>query len=763
VVHRDLKPANIMMTKSGAKLLDFGLAKLKPAEPAGAVPGSSALLTQRTELTAQGSIVGTLVYMAPEQLEGKESDARSDIFSFGSVVYEAITGRRAFEGKSQASVIAAILTTQPQPVSAIQPMTPPALDRVVSTCLAKDPDERWQSARDLSAELKWISEGGSQAGLPAPVVARRRSRERLAWAVAAALAVAAVALGVVALRRPPPAEIPAAIRFTIPPPEKSSFDLTLALSPDGRRLAFTAALEGKRALWVRPLNALDARPVPDTTEATMPFWSPDSRHVGFFADGKLKRVDLADGSIQSLASVTDPRGGSWGADGTILFTPGTTEPIYRVAATGGEARPVTSLESTGKENSHRWPCFLPDGRHFLYFSRSGDKSVEAIYAASLDGGDRVKLIPGHSAGTYVEPGYIFYIRDKTLTAQPFDAARRELAGEPITVAQNVELVGENGPSAYAAFSVTGSGTVAYLQAGSNLATRLIWFDRAGRMLEPAVPLGYYDEPMLSPDGRRVVLGSTDPKTGNASLWLLDLAQQKLSRFTFGTFDDGSPIWSPDGTRIAWSTNRSGFWDLYWKQASGVSGEEPLLTSNSSKFIDDWTRDGRFIVYEDSGPETGVDLWLLPLSEDRKPRLYLQSRFNETHSQVSPDGRWIAYASDESGRGEIYVQTFPAAGGKFQISTEGGDEPLWRRDGKELYFLSQDRRVMAVDVSTGEAFEASAPKALFTVRTPPTGITGARIRYAPTSDGQRFLVVSYTEEAAPEPMRVIVNWLAEARK
>jgi len=764
VVHRDLKPANIMLTKSGAKLLDFGLAKLKPSEPAGAVPGSSALMTQRADLTMQGSIVGTLQYMAPEQLEGREADPRSDIFSFGSVLYEMVTGRKAFEGKSQASVIAAILTSEPQPVSALQPMTPPALDRVVKTCLAKDAEDRWQSARDLTSELKWISHGGSQAGVPAPVASRRRGRERVAWTVAGALAIALALLGIWAARRPAQVK-PEAMRFTVSPPDKSSFELTIALSPDGSRLAFVSTQDDKRLLWIRPLNSFEARPLAGTDDATQPFWSPDGRNLGFFAEGKLKWVDTIDGTVQSLASVTDPRGGTWGLDGTIIFSPGTTQSLYQVSSLGGSLRPVTTLPEGSKESSHRWPWMLPDGRHYLFFARSGDKAAEYICLGTLDSTDRVNLAPSHSAAIYAS-GHILYVRDKTLVAQAFDPERLELSGDPVAVTQNVELVGESGPSAYAAVTAGNNGLLAYLKSGSNLANTLIWFDRTGKELGRVVPQGYYSEPSMSPDGRRVAVGITDPKSGNASIWLVDLADGRLTRFTFGSSDDGTPIWSPDGSRIAYAGNRSGFWDLFVKPANGVTGEEVVLSSSLNKFVDGWTPDGRFLIYEVTGPDQSWDLWLLPVvgkGEKAEPKPFLTTPANETHSAISPDAKWLAYASDESGRSEVYVQTFPAPGGKFQISTEGGDQPLWSNDGKEIYFLSEDRVLTAVSVSTGPSFEAGVPKPLFKARVPTLAPTGARIMYMVSADGLRFLVASFTENAVGEPMRLILNWPSELKR
>ncbi|HZI95476.1 MAG TPA: protein kinase [Patescibacteria group bacterium] len=760
LIHRDLKPGNIMLTKSGAKLLDFGLAR---ATGLGGVAGDlSHSPTMGQPLTAEGTIVGTFQYMAPEQLEGKEADARTDIFAFGAVLYEMATGRRAFQGKSQASLITAIMSAKPEPLTTVATMAPASLERIVSQCLAKDPDDRWQSAGDLKRELRWISEAGSGAVAPITVVARRNNREPLAWMIAVILALAAVALGAVLLRRPAPAE-PLSYRFSIPPPDKAIFDLTLAFSPDGRRLAFVASLEGRRLLWLQSLSSFEARPLPDTDGATMPFWSPDGRHVGFFADGKLKRIDTIDGSIQALAPVTDPRGGSWSKDGIILFSPATTTPLYSIPASGGEAKTVSTLDESKKESSHRWPWFLPDGRHFLYFARSGDKNAEAIYVASLDGGDRVRLVSSHSSVQYVAPGYLLFVRDKTLVAQPFDATRLSLSGEASTVAQNVELMGENGPSAYAAFSVTDDGLLGFLQAGSNLATQLTWYDRTGKSADIVAPLAFYDEPALSPDGKHVVMDLTDPKNTINSIWALDLSQGKLSRFSFGKSDDTTPIWSPDGTQVVYSSNTSGFWDLYMKASSGVTGETLLLSSNANKFANDWSADGRYIVYENNDPNTGNDIWILPMTGDRKPKPYLQTKFNETHSQISPDGHWIVFASDESGRSEVYVQTFPSPGGKFQISTEGGDQPSWKRDGREIYYISQDNKLTAVTVNPGSSFEAGTPKVLFNARIPYSGLTGSRIRYCASPDGQRFLLDSIPEQSAASPMRVIMNWAALLKK
>jgi serine/threonine protein kinase len=750
IVHRDLKPGNIMLTKTGAKLLDFGLAKLLGSDSAIASSLTS-LPTERHAITGEGAILGTFQYMAPEQLEGKEADPRTDIFAFGAVVYEMATGKKAFTGKSQASLISSIMTSEPPAITSLQPMTPPALDRVVKKCLAKDPDDRWQSARDLMSELKWIAEGGSQGERTAPFVARRKSRERLAWIAAAVLLLGLLASlpFTIAHLRHAPVETQTS-RFFVSPPEKSTLG-TVTVSPDGRRLAFiTRDAAGETQLWVRPLDSLAAQPLAGTDDASYPFWSPDSRFIGFFAGRKLKKVEVTGGPPSTLCNAPDGRGGAWNRDDIIIFAPHASSGLSRVSAAGGEPSPVTTFDSSRQEDSHRFPQFLPDDRHFLYFARSAQLENSAIYVGSLDQPQAKRIIDANTNVAYASPGYLLFQRERTLMAQAFDAASLELTGAPFRVAEQVGRGRFN--NAY--FSVSDTGVLVY-QSGGTAKTHLVWVDRSGTQLGSPGPPGEYSFPALSPDEKRVAIARSDAQAGNGDIWLLDLAQGIPSRFTFDPADEMCPIWSPDGSRIVFASDRDGSLNLYQKLSSGAGSEEAILKSGDDKVPLDWSLDGRFILYTQFGPAQW-DLWVLPLFGDRQPIPFLQTKLEWVFGVFSPDARWIAYQSDESGSYQVYVQSFPPSGGKWQISSEGGSWPRFRRDGKELFYLAASGKLMAVEVkANASGFEFSAPRPLFEAHTTD--------RYAVTADGQRFLINTPVEESSSAPITVVLNWTAEAKR
>ena len=747
IVHRDLKPGNIMLTKSGVKLLDFGLAKaVQPPSPSSS---GSVLPTRAADLTQEGTILGTFQYMAPEQLEGKEADARTDIFAFGTVLYEMATGRKAFSGSSQASLISSIMSSEPPPISTLQPMTPPALDRVVKTCLAKDPDERWQTAHDVGLQLKWIAEGGSQAGIPAPVVARRRSRERLAWIVAAAAALAAVWLAVSPPRRTAPEH---AVRLSLSAPAKASFEFfgNLVVSPDGSRVAFLAhSPGGKRQLWVRPLDSLSAQALAGTEGAEDMFWSPDGHFLGFFADGKLKKIQATGGPPQALCDAPSPSGGAWGPQG-IVFAPNDLGVLYRVPAEGGKPSAVTKLDA--REEAHRYPSFLPDGRHFVFLADSWRTEDHFIRAGSLDSVESVRLFQAVTNPVFIPPEHLLFVRGGSLLAQGFDAKSLKPLGEPASVGEQIAETGQNHH-----FDFSASATGVLLYRSENPETQLTWFDRAGKRLASLGEPARHGSIEISPDGDRIVFMRLDPDGRPGNLWMLDLSRGTTSRLTSGAASDICPVWSPDGRRISYSSMRSGLGDLYERPASPAGADQLVFKSADNKCPMSWSSDGRFLLFEDVAPTTKSDLWVLPVAGDRKPVPFAQTSFFEGIAQFSPDGAWVAYNSNESGRMEVYVRSFSDPAVRIQVSSGGGLRPRWRGDGKELFYFSGGK-ILSVDIQTAAAPQAGNPKELF--RPPPAPGIGD---YAVSRDGQRFLLTAPVEENSSAPVTVVLHWTAEVKK
>jgi len=742
VIHRDLKPGNIMLTKTGAKLLDFGLAKVRAAEGAAGMTG---VPTQTTPLTGEGTIVGTLQYMAPEQLEGAEADARTDLFALGSVIYEMAAGRKAFVGKSQASVISAIMTAEPPLISTLQPLAPAALDHVVRVCLAKDPDARWQTAHDVLVELKWIAEVGSQAGIPRPVVARRKNRELLSWTLAAVVSLGFLALALVHFRERPN-EV-RRVRFLVPipgqPPDWFAWNAP-AVSPDGQRVVFSATgADGKSYLWVHSLDSFAAERLAGTDGGDIPFWSPDSRFVAFWAAGKLKKMDVSGGPVYALcdAPAAYPGPGAWSKDGTILFEAQSS--LRAVSAAGGEVKPALELGRSRQELGQAFPHFLPDGRHFLYGSGSSDSNKTGIYLASLGSSQTRLLVTGTFFAMYVRPGFLIYERGETLLAQPFDVGSLRLAGEPVPIADHVRE---------GAFSASDNGVLVYRrQVSGNV--QLAWYSREGKRQQGVGEPGIYRQIVLSPDERRLAVERADPQNGTQNIWILELSTGVFSRLTFGTADTDA-IWSPDGREMLFNSTPNGKWGLYRKVLGG-GAEELLYQSDEPKYAYEWLKDGSIFFIN----ANGKTFYQLPATGERKPVALLTSEFDKDEPRISPDERWVAYNSLESGRWEVYVAAFPSFAGKRQVSLSGGCQPLWRKDGKELFYLTLDGKLMAAEVKGGETLQTGAPQVLFQTPTRVNPILG---QYRVTADGKRFLLGEPVNEG-PEQLTVVLNWDAGLKR
>jgi len=786
ITHRDLKPGNIMLTKSGAKLLDFGLAKLRQD----AMPSVSAsqLQTMHTTLTDAGIIVGTVQYMAPEQVEARDADARTDIFAFGLLLFEMLSGRKPFEGKTSASVMAKILESEPPAVSSYRPMTPLELERIVKTCLAKDPDERWQSAGDLKRELKWIEANGSHrdpssipslptAGTAAPI----SKRERRFWlALCTALFVTAAIVAAIHFTQKPPAG-PPSLQFQVRLPDKVSFTRTssLELSPDGRSVAFAAVgIDNAVHLWVQSLDGQPARALANTDigpNVPPPFWSPDSRFLVYSGFNKIRKVEVSTGVVEDLCDKPAPMvGGSWNSEGVIIIGSNNTG-LWKTMAAGGKPVPLTVLDASWHEREHELPQFLPDGRHFLYLRVSEQPERTGIYVGSLDDPPErqskqrildtqfgVRFLPTPDG----KGGRLLSFRNGTVTAQDFDPDKLQLHGQPVIV---VERVGAAYETPQFAVSPT---LIVYRPMPPAAPYQLTWIDDEGKRGEAIGDLRQdILLPVLSPDETKVAYSRISGTTSNRDIWLLDLMRGVNMRFTLGKGDNLFPAWSPDGREIIFSSNRDdGHFNLYRKPADGSEPEQLLLNTGKNMFATDWSTDGQSIVYvATDGSSLKSSLWMLPLKANANPIPLTSSGFSELAGRISADRRWLAYSSDETGRAEVYVREFPAAGtartgGKWIVSRDGGYWPMWRKDGKELRFISGDQTtVMSVSVDSGRSFEAGVPRVVFRLpsersRTELAGLANL----AHSSDVKHLLVPLPVVQILPPAFTVLVNWAQNAK-
>jgi len=753
IVHRDIKPENIMVRKDGiVQIMDFGLAKLRGV----------------SRLTKEGSTVGTAGYMSPEQIQGQDADHRSDIFSFGVLLYELFTGQLPFKGVHDTALAYEIVNVEAPPMNSIKQGIDPSLDAIVLECMAKEPSERYQSAAEVAKELRRHKRESGRSKITrvqqiSPVVkdapphplaeASGQSgsilmkRERILWAGGLALAIA-TSLFLLLSRGYESPSIPLSARFTIQPPENMTINETV-VSPDGKRIAFTAMGEGKTLLWVRPLSALSPQSLPETENAEFPFWSPDSRFIGFFADGKLKKIDVSGGTPIILCDAPGGFGGAWSISDELLFS-SNKGGLFRVPSGGGIPKQVTSLDSTVNESSHRWPSFLPDGKGFLYnVLRVADYDSKTYLASLDDTTKKIEVIESEVNAIFAPPSHILFLKSRTLMSQKLDFEQGKLVGESRPVAVDVGHVPllALGDFSYSAAGVltTGGGRVVNREYG--------WFDRAGKQLGSASPPGNYFDIALSPSGHHAAVQRVDVQTGNSDIWIIDLQRGVMSRFTFDPAVDDEPVWEADGTHLYFSNTATGTYNIHRKIFTGVGSPEAVISPGSPQLPADVSRDGKYLLYTTGSNLASQDIWVLDLGKGKKPEPLIVSDFDESYPRFSPDGKWITYCSNESGTDEVYVQSYSSAGGRWQVSTKGGSQPRWRKDGRELFYVAPDLKLMSVEIRSGTTFDFGTPKPLFQTR---LDSYNAPNRYVVAENGRKFLINVPVGEEFANPVTVTIG-------